>query len=87
MGISWLLFFPGDEIGNYNLYHFIEGLNCLKLNSRGSMSEKIILPEHIGYLVFQNLVFHTPVLAWIKNGIAQKGLQVPKVLFHKIAAD
>ena len=51
------------------------------------MSEKIILPEHIGYLVFQNLVFHTPVLAWIKNGIAQKGLQVPKVLFHKIAAD
>ena len=40
------------------------------------MSQTIFLPGHIiRYIVFKNLVFHTPVLAWIKNGIAQTGLR------------
>ena len=36
------------------------------------MRQTSVFPGRIRYIVFKNLVFHTPVLAWIKNGIAQK---------------
>ena len=77
-----------DETGDYNLYHFFRGIELSKIQFQGiyesnNHSSRVYYYE----VVFTNLVFHTPVLTWIKNGIAQIGLQVPKVSFHKIAAD